>query len=544
MISLHRALLSESVLVAVLALTAPSVNADAPPFLWLITPHGEGAEVARGIAADSGGNTYTVATFTSTNLDFRGGISLTNSNPSSSSPKNSFIVKYSSNGNLLWVKRLGGSDNISANAIALDSQTNLYITGSFGTNLVIESITVTNHSAPGNAGIFTAKFDSSGNPLWIRTADTGQSQAGSSIAVDAAGNCYVTGNISGTNTFSGATLISPGALSILLLKYNSAGTLLWARTAGGSNRDTGNAVAAESTGNVWIAAALASSNSAFANIVLTGTNPGSDIGLAKYDSAGNVLWAERFGGPAVETATGIAVDKNGNAYLTGAFGSSNLAFGNITLTNNYGVPNGALFLAKFDAYGNPLWAKGAHGNYNVWSSAVTVDFLGNPYITGFFQSDWLFFDIIALMNSDMGLFNDADVFITKFDPDGNKLWCTQPMGQNEQRAFALAVDPAANTYIAGWTQGTNVVFGPFSTTNVYLDLFVTKIDSDYPLLQISRTNTSVVVSWPANRPDFILEFSTNFQNWVPLTAPVLTNPPSKFVTNSTAFPQAFFRLRK
>jgi len=506
-------------------------KADNHDFLWLRTAGGSGAEVSRQIVVDDAGSSYIVGEFNSTNLPF-GSIVLTNTLPSSLSTWDGFIVKYDSSGNVVWAKKFGGTNDDRGSSIAVDNQHNCYVTGWFdSTNFYIDGVTLTNYSPNGNSSLFVAKFDAAANLLWARGPSGGYNTSGSKIAVDSTGNCYVTGSFNGTNTFGGTNLVSRGSSDVLLLKYDPDGNLLWAQQAGGSALDGGAGIALDASNNVYLLANIRSTNAAFGSFVFSviGTYICQNMVVAKYDPAGNVIWAKQYGGTSLDAGTSIVVDKSTNCYITGSASSTNLFFGSIVLTNNYNLLIGtAVFVVKLDDCGNALWAKAAQGNNTVSSQGIAVDQAGNSYIAGYFQCDYLVFDTMTLTNTEPDPFGGgpADAFVAKFDAYGNLLRVVQPVGTNDQRAFSIAVDSAANVYITGWTQGTNVLFGSFATTNAYLDMFVAKIDPDYPVLQIepasdlgvSMPGGGVVVSWPINKTGysgFTLESSPDLVTWGP-----------------------------
>ncbi|MEI9962281.1 MAG: hypothetical protein WDM76_14450 [Limisphaerales bacterium] len=103
---------------------------------------------------------------------------------------------------------------------------------------------------------------------------------------------------------------------------------------------------------------------------------------------------------------------------------------------------------------------------------------------------------VTLTNSEAGFSSDADAFVAEFDGYGNVMHTFQPTGTREQRAFSIALDAAATPYVTGWTMGTNVVFGSFATTNAYLDMFVTKLDPNYPMLRIDDGDHSTLMPAP------------------------------------------------
>jgi hypothetical protein len=131
---------------------------------------------------------------------------------------------------------------------------------------------------------------------------------------------------------------------------------------------------------------------------------------------------------------------------------------------------------------------------------------------------------VTLTNSDVDYSPDADAFVAEFDGYGNVMHTFQPIGLRDQRAFSIALDAAATPYVTGWTMGTNVLFGSFATTNAYLDMFVTKLNPNYPVLRVDDCDYSslmptpgrVLVSWPLNQTGSDaanVEASTNLITW-------------------------------
>jgi hypothetical protein len=198
-------------------------KAAVPDFLWLNTAGGEGEDLGYSIAVDPAGSSYVAGGFASTNLKF-GSIVLTNAKPPSF---DAFLVRYDPDGALLWAKKMGGTNDDRAMAVAIDSQDNCYVAGNFvSSNFFIGGVTLTNYAPYGNGSIFIAKFDSSGNLLWAKGPDRADDQFATGIAVDAAGNCYVTGTFDGTNIYAGSRYGSRGYSDVLLLKYDTNGNLL------------------------------------------------------------------------------------------------------------------------------------------------------------------------------------------------------------------------------------------------------------------------------------------------------------------------------
>jgi hypothetical protein len=387
----------------------------------------------------------------------------------------------------------------------------------------------------GNPAFFLAKLDPSGNVLWAKAPDTSYSTITTAVAVDYAGNAFVTGSFSRTNVIGGTSLVSQSILGsfssdVMLLKFDKEGNLLWAKQAGGNQPDSGQSVAVDQFGNAYVLAFIESTNAVFGDYTFRCTNsPNPDIIVAKYNPSGTVVWAKQFGSEGIDSGLGIAADSPGNCYITGFFRGTNFYCGSFILTNS---SNAELFVAKLDANGNPLWAKASQGNYTDASYSIAADQFGNAYVGGYFQGNTMALDSLTLTNYETNLLNDADAFVAKFDRAGNVLWAAQASGPSTQEIFGLALDPWANVYATGWTMGTNVLYGTHPVTNSYIDIVLAKLESDYPLLKLNLSNHLARVSWPVRKNPFTLQYSTNLQDWFSVAQATSTNNGQNVVTDS------------
>ena len=156
----------------------------------------------------------------------------------------------------------------------------------------------------------------------------------------------------------------------------------------------------------------------------------SDLFIAKYDAQGNNVWVQRVGGNAEEESGSIAVDDRGNSYVTGQF-SGEINFGTVTLQN----PNAWLdtFIAKYDSNGSLVWAKHIRGTDDYASAKpISLDYLGNAYVAGSFGRT-VDFGSETLTASDL-----YDLFIAKYDPDGNLVWVQQISDNTSQEVNDIA----------------------------------------------------------------------------------------------------------
>ena len=238
----------------------------------------------------------------------------------------------------LWAKKAGGTQDDEGYSIDIDSSGNSYVTGYFEGTASFGTTTLT---CTEDIDIFIAKLDSNGNWLWAKQAGGSYWDMGYSIAIDSSGNSYVTGNFGETASFGTTTLTSIGTADIFVAKLDSNGNWLWAKQAGGTSSVAyGYSIATDSSGNSYVTGYFGETAS-FGSITLTSIGSW-DIFVAKLDSNGNWLGAIKAGGTIWDWGQSIAIDSEGNSYVTGFFEGS-ASFGNITLTSS---GSSDIFVAK------------------------------------------------------------------------------------------------------------------------------------------------------------------------------------------------------
>jgi len=413
---------------------------------------GNGNDEARAIALDSSGNVYVtgLSMGSGTQLDYA-------------------TIKYDPSGVQLWAATYDGpgNGNDEARAIALDSSGNVYVTG---------------QSAGSGTGddYATIKYDGlTGNPLWPAAArydgPASLDDLAWAIALDSGGNVYVTGG-SDDGVTSG---------DYATVKYNGAtGNQLWAARYNGpaNGYDEAWAIALDSSGNVFITGES------------TGIGTSTDYVTVGYDPAGNQFWVARYDGPAngSDMAHAIAVDSGGSIYVTGGSEGSGSSHdyatikyynpapsqlwerryngpangrdgmwypyaaypiavdpaGNVHVTGESTGSGTGLDYAtiKYDTAGTQLWVPEARcDNWpvsgNDGATAITVDSSGNVYVTGYSTN----------------AAGNYDYATMKYGPSGNQLWAAAPRydgtGSWLDVATAIAVDPAGNVYVTGFSWG-------------------------------------------------------------------------------------------
>lgn len=366
--------------------------------------------------------------------------------------------------NFAWSMQLGSADVDWANGMATDGSGNSMIVGRFEGTLDVGDTTLT---SAGNSDILLAKYNNQGSLLWAVRAGGTSSDEGLDIATDAAGNSIITGYFRSQADFGDTTLTGTSLLNdIFIAKYDDGGNLLWAEKAGGSGSDLGYEIATDSAGNSFVTGGF-NGSAAFGDTTLVSDLFINDVFVAKYDTQGELLWATHGGGPSSDDGFVITTDHIGNTVVAGRF-TGEATFGNITLP---GDGNGFdIFVVKYDANGNQLWATYANGPDSDWATGIATDETGNIFLTGYFD-DTLLFDNVTLTN--IGL---EDVFLAKYDPDGNLLWATSLGGPETDRATGITTTTPGNISITGYFSGSAGFGQTTLTSSGGSDIFVTEID--------------------------------------------------------------------
>ena len=290
-------------------------NSSTGGHVWSKTVGGTGPDFGGAVAVDDGGNVFVTGYFTvsSGGVDFGGGGLV------SAGLQDVFLVKYSAGGVHSWSKRFGGAGTDIGMAVDTDSSGNVVVGGTFdGTiNLGGETFTTT-----GGRDLFVAKFSPTGQHLWSKHFGGTSGEDVRGVAVDGAGDVFLTGQFLGTINFGGLDLPSAGFEDIFLAKLSgSSGNHVWSKRLGSTSApDAAYGVAVDGGGNVAITGFFAGSVNFGGGAILAQVY---DIFVAKYDSAGNYISARRFGDPAglfdSQYGDGIAMSDSGTVFITGHF---------------------------------------------------------------------------------------------------------------------------------------------------------------------------------------------------------------------------------
>jgi gliding motility-associated-like protein len=457
------------------------LHAQTPPWQWAKQAHTPGKEQVWDVAADpTSGNIYVGGSW-DTNLSGTYGLGFL----LPSGGLDALIAKYDASGALVWANKIGGVQDDEIKSVCVDPSGNIYVAGYFnGTVDFDPGLGIANLTATAGQDGFFAKYSSAGAYLWAVKIGGAGADAALHCYADANG-AYVTGYYNTAATFSSTTLATAttaatqGGNNMFGAKYNAAGVVQWAISAGSSGDDQGLGVTADNNA-VYFAGLYTDALSAYDHtgalaMSLATPNPGNDAGfIMALTQSGTFSWITNAAGNDVTDINGLAQDA-GNLYIAGGFGgTANFPSGVplFTLTSS-GKPD--IFLAKIaKSTGTYQWVKtepGANGQIQV-AYAVCTDASGSVYLTGSFNKT---LDFSGDGGPLLSASNKADIFVASFSNAGVYQWVNQAGEKGDDIPYGVSSDNAGSIYTAG-TYAQNAVFGSSTLTkDGGTNLFVAKI---------------------------------------------------------------------
>jgi hypothetical protein len=383
-------------------------------FIWAKRMGGTYNNLSYAITIDSLGNVYTTGFFTGT-ADFDPGIGTFNLTAAGGT-NHTFISKLDKDGNFVWAKSIGGTGDANGYSIALDTASNVYISGLFAGSVDFNPGTEIFDISSVDADMFISKLDPEGNFVWAKTIGAVGNYA-NTMAIDISGNVYAACYIVGTVDFDpGAGIFnltpSSGNYSGVISKLDASGNFVWAKQI---DKTVINSLAIDASDNIYSTGSFTSTVDfdPGAGIFNLSSSGSSDIFISKLNSSGDFGFAKQLGGTGENEGTSIALDNDGNIYTAGDFqGTADFDPGTGSFSL-YSIGSGDIFVSKLDKLGNFVWAEsvGGTGDDRCGSSSIHLDELGNIYLSGGFASPSISFGSTTLLNASNTGAND--IFIAK-----------------------------------------------------------------------------------------------------------------------------------
>ena len=478
---------------------------------WVARIGSNNSSVGNAIATDLSGNVVLTGIYSTTTTLFNSSI-VSNASLAGLSGNDCFVAKYSSAGGVLWATRISGNTgNENGMGIATDSSGNVLVTGEYSSQLLVFNApgTVSGATLPYTAGLqcFIAKYSSAGSVTWaaqIASGNSGSSDKGRAIATDSSGNVLVTGEyraplslFNAGGTVVGATLPSLGFGDCFIAKYSPAGSVIWAAQIRSSNGCAGYGIATDSSGNVVVTGSNVGGLSAYntggtvvgATLPFTGSSR-CDCFVAKYSSAGAVLWAARIAGTSNYNGYGIATDSSGNVLVAGEYRAAASIYNaggtvvGATLPSPGGIAVGVGFVVKYSSTGTVIWAAQLVGANTATGYGITTDSSGNVILTGSYRGGLSAYNaggtvVGASMTSSL-----IDCFVVKYSSTGTVIWATRAGSASRTTiGRGITVDISENVLVTGQFTIAATFFNSDTTTgqarsSISTDVFITKYDKN------------------------------------------------------------------
>ncbi len=464
---------------------------------WAKQFKGVNNEVGTSVTFDANGNVYTVGYFDGT-TDFDPSTGTTSF--TSTMWDDVFVTKLDASGNLVWAKQFAGNNDDYGQSIAVDASGNVYVTGFFNGTVDFDPGTgVSNLTTLGNNDIFVVKLTPTGALSWVKQIGGTLKDESYTLKIDANLNVIITGTFAGTADFdpgaSTANLVSVGSQDIFILKLNSYGNYVWAKSIGSVNYDGGIGVAVDDVNNIYCTGSYSGvadfDPSSTNNISLT-PNGQKDVFIIKLDALGNYTWAKSFGGANDDEGNAITVDALGNVITTGYINGTvdmDPGAGTTSITSQgYDI-----FVSKLSSTGTFVWGVNMGGSSADYGKSIAVDGSGNVFTTGYFMTTADF----DPSNSSSNLISKGgqDIFISKLSSTGTFVFAKQFGGTSGDQGLSITLNTTNNIYMTGFFSNT-VDFDPNSTTVNILagggyDVFILKLD----MLAVVTTNTVTNITY-------------------------------------------------
>jgi len=343
-----------------------------------------------------------------------------------------------------------------------DNEGNVIVVGSFaGVAHFADTFLV----GMGQPEAFVCKYTSEGELLWARMISGPKEDMARGVMADYLGNIFVVGHFTDTaivvlSDTDTVAMGSEGGQDVFVVKYNADGEFQWLVSGGGLGADTGTDLDWHPTGSILVCGGFEKRAKFGTGTVLS--HGESDAFVLKIDNYGGVHWVQRGGGFEHDVASSITVDQiDGWVYIAGDY-YGQAEFGETVLE---AVGSSDMFLAKYSEQGEFQWAIDNGGTTVDVSTDIGSDLQGNVYVSGYYQGTTFF------QNHTATALSYNDVFLAKFDGDGNCLWLKSAGSYGLDNCLGMDVGWDGTTYLTGLFEELIVADGDSTYGNGY-DVFI------------------------------------------------------------------------
>ena len=337
----------------------------------------------------------------------------------------------------VWPLHLGGKGPDYGYQMATDSQDNVFITGSFDGVALFGKTKLT---TKGQYDIFIAKFSKKGALQWVKSIGGSGTESGQSIAVDSKGSVYVAGVFRDTLDISGAeNLRTKGGSDICLIKFSGGGSIQWAKSIGGTGNESGPRLIVDNL-NQPVVIGNFEKNIRIGNTTLQSADL-EGIFITKMSPDGRHLWVK---GAESQDSFGekvkdLAVDTRNSIYVMGHF-TKKVRFARFTQSAG---SSGNIFITKLSSTGVFQWVSGVSAG-TIEGRSITMDSKDNFWIAGHFSSIGDFLGKTPLTSG-----GGKDIFVAKYNSEGRYQFAKSAGGNNDVELASATVDRSGQLYLTG-----------------------------------------------------------------------------------------------
>ncbi|MEI7729777.1 MAG: hypothetical protein WCO56_09390 [Verrucomicrobiota bacterium] len=365
------------------------------------------------------------------------------------------------------------------NGLNLPAATNpsLIISNALAPNAGNYQVIVANASGSVTSAVVTLGVEYSPNYGWFKTYGTAGAEAVNAMVYDAAGNLYVAGHYYNTLTLGSYVLTSVGDRDLFLAKYDRAGNLLWARSAGGAGTDDwGIQIAVDRAGNVYLPG-FATDTISFGTVSLPHSG-GANCFVVKYNSSGIALWARHESSSSSnDAAVGVTVDSTDAVIFSGMYNADAQFDGAPAVLRSGSTGGNNLFVVKYDASGNFVWQQRgtpSPTSQALFGQCVAVDTNNSVFVVGA-MGDGGNIGGIQFASGNNGNMNP---FLAKLDSTGNAVWAKSLSSSGGGLARNIALDRQGNIFVGGYYINNTTLAGFALPAAGNSDGYVLKCDAN------------------------------------------------------------------
>lgn len=444
--------------------------------------------LARCTSTDAAGNVYIAG-------ELRGEAAFGATTLRASEAGEVFVAKQAPGGTWLWAVKASGSGRAGANSLAIDASGQVVLAGSFEQQATFGSSSL---STDDNSDFFVAALDAGvGNWRWAVQGGGAGREAVQALALDAAGNIFVTGWFTSSAISLGATTLAnftttQDSTDLFVARLNTLGAWQWGVQAGGPGVEEGYSIAVDA-GGLLVGGRFSSPTLNLGSTLYS--NGGSDVLVGRLSSAGAWQWGAAAGGPADDAALALLPMPGGEVMVAGRFGGARATFG--AAGSVAGQGGWDAFVGRLGSTGTWLGVRSAGGPGDKEATSL-LPAGGAVLVGGSFDSPSLQLDALTIPGRPTNGFQYKHGFVARLAP-GSWEWGLGLGGPITHHLTSLTQDAAGHVYAVGTFSNGTMSFGatPLSSSHIYSQTtYVALLNTETALAAKAGRSQPALALWP------------------------------------------------